>query len=489
MFFVNLNLFAQTEPSKLLNSIEEYPDSLALHQKYIKEFSKLPDSNLDQQYKLWIKKFPKNATIPYALGEAYYNRELPEAKPLLLKAIELDPTLAKAYFYLSIDAERLGDFEKGVEYLLKAKQIEPTNPDYAFYYANSLKNTNPTKYRELSLEVSQHFPESERGAQSLYWLGYNVENIIEKKEYYELLKNNFPPERYSWSLSGMSNYFDLLIEEFSAEEAVMLAQDICNVIKDERGMKTWESLLVVAESVNKAENYLDENRPDEALDIIENIVLSRWSGIKDYILLLKAKALDKSGKTQISYNELKDYYAKSPEKSIKEALIIYGTKLGKDINDIKNDVFVVRDSIAKPATDFTLKNYLTPGSTTLSRLKGKVVLLTYWFPGCGPCRGEFPHFQSVIDKFKGEEDLVYIGINIVSDQNDYVIPFIKQSGYSFIPLEDYPNRNKGNLDNGGAAPVNFLIDRNSNVVFSDFRTNAHNKEVLEQMISSLLDRK
>lgn len=489
MVFINLNLFAQNETSLLLKAIEEYPDSLELHQNYLKAFRKLPDSNLDQQYKVWMEKFPKSATIPYALGEAYYKKELPEANPLLLKAVELDPSLAKVYYYLFIDSDRWGDFEKSKEYILKAKQLEPSNPDYAFYYASSFKSVNPKKYRDLSLEVSRQFSQSERGAQSLYWLANNANNAIEKKEYYEILKNNFPPEKFSWSSSGMPEYFALLIKEFSVEDAQLLAQNMLNVFKNERDRKDWRVLLTVAQNVNMAENYLGENNPNEALAALNNTVLPRWPNLKDYMLLLKTKALDKSGKTELAYNELKIAFAKSPEKMINDALKTYGRKLGKNDMDIENDVLIVHDSTCEPATDFTLKNYLTPGSTTLSNLKGKVILITYWFPGCGPCRGEFPHFQSVVDKFKGEEDFVYLGINITPNQNDYVVPFIKQSGYSFIPLEDYPDRIKGNLDNGGGAPTNFLIDRKGNVVFSHFRTDANNMEVLEEMISSLLKRK
>ncbi|MDO5977833.1 TlpA disulfide reductase family protein [Flavivirga spongiicola] len=485
IFLASFGVFAQTETAKLLETIETYPDSLPLHQQYIKE-SGLSEEALEDQYNIWLKKFSKSATVPFALGEAYYRKELPAAKLLLLKALERDPALDKAYFYLWIDGERWGDFEKSREYLLRAKEIAPDNPNYAFYYAGTFSNTNPKKYRELSLEVAHKFPKSERGAQSLYWLAERSSDKVEKKEYYELLKNNFPPETYSWSSSGMYSYFDLLLEE-SSKEAVLLAQNMVDISTSERDLKTWKAQMIVAKNVNKAKDYMAQDNSKEAMALLENTTPLRWSNAKDLILLLKAKAMDKSGKTKLAYDALKMSYAKSPEKRVKKVLKKYGLKLNKSLKDIENDIWFVRDTISEPATDFTLKNYLTPGKTTLSDLKDKVILLTYWFPGCGPCRGEFPHFQSVVDKFEGQ-DLVYLGINIVPDQNDYVIPFMKSSGYSFIPLEDYPDRDKGNLDNRGAAPMNFIIDRNGNLMFSNFRTNEHNQDVLEEMIASLLNR-
>ncbi|MNY59874.1 hypothetical protein D3C86_1963630 [compost metagenome] len=79
-----------------------------------------------------------------------------------------------------------------------------------------------------------------------------------------------------------------------------------------------------------------------------------------------------------------------------------------------------------------------------------------------------------------------MGINIVSEQNEYVLPFMKGSGYSFTPLEDVKGREKGNLDNRGAAPTNFLIDKQGRVIFSNFRTDGSNEDELELMIKMLL---
>ncbi len=485
IFFISFSVLGQTETTKLYEAIEAYPDSLSLHQQYIKE-SGLSEEALEEQYHKWIKKFPKSAIVPFALGEAFCNKELPAAKPLLLKAVERNPKLAKAYFYLWIDGERWGDFDKSTEYLLKAKQAEPDNPDYAFYYAASFGNSDFNKYRELSLEVTRKFPESERGAQSLYWLAHRSSDKADKIKYYELLKTKFPPETFRWSSSGMYSYFDVLLE-ISSEKAVILAQAMLDISTSERDLKTWKKQLTVAQDVNKANVYFLENNPKKALSVLDSTVPLRWSNAKDLILLLKTKAMDESGKTESAYDELKIAYAKSPEKKLKKALDKYGSKLGKKSNEIEKDIWFVRDTMSEPATNFTLKNYLTPGKTSLSDYKGKVVLLTYWFPGCGPCRGEFPHFQSVVDKFEGK-DLVYLGINIVPEQNDYVIPFMESSGYSFIPLEDYPDRDKGNLDNRRVAPMNFIIDRNGNLMFSNFRTDEHNQDVLEEMIASLLER-
>lgn len=473
-------------------AVEANPSSIEAHQAYIKAtgFTKrdaTENPELAKQYAAWMKQFPQNAIVPFALGEAYYQKELPSAKPYLLKALELDPKMAKAYFYLWIDAERWGDFAGGRDYLAKAIKADPTNPDYNFYYASSFSSVDPDKYRSLSLEVAKKFPASERGAQALYWLGARFTDTKERIGYYELLKNSYAPDKFSWSSSGMSGYFDLLLT-VAPEKALELARSMEQTMTKEEQKKSWAEQAATAQNIVRAQLLLAEKKPGEAVAILEKTRVSRWSTSKLYVEMLKASALDASGKTAVAYDNLKLYYAKEPVKELEKALKAYGAKLGKNQGQVESDVWYVRDTAARQATPFELKRYLTTGMLSLADLKGKVVLLTYWFPGCGPCRGEFPHFEDVVRKFKGK-NLEYVGINIAPEQNDYVVPFMKSSGYSFTPIEEVPGRVKGNLDNRNAAPVNFLLDQEGRIMFSNFRTDEHNEDVLEAMISSLMNRK
>ena len=101
------------EPSLavLQTKIDKDPDNLQLHEAYLKasgftKWGAKEDPAFINQYKKWMKQFPKSAIIPYALGHAYAGKESPKAKPYLLKATQVDPNLDLAYFDLWIDAER-----------------------------------------------------------------------------------------------------------------------------------------------------------------------------------------------------------------------------------------------------------------------------------------------------------------------------------------------------------------------------------------------
>ena len=478
------------EISKIVIAITQTPDDLTLHEKYLKasQFNKwgvAENPEFVKQYEEWMVKFPKSAAIPYALGHAFASKESPKAKPYLLKAVEIDSKFDKAYFDLWIDGERWGDFKVSRVYLLKAKQAAPANADYAFYYASGFKETDLEKYIKMSLDVAANFPNTERGAQALYWLANRSNDPKEKVIYYEQQKKDFPADKFSWTSSGMSEYFNMLIEE-STEKAIALADYMIGL--KGKDVKTWEKNRKLAENIGEAQSLLAKGMGGEASAILDSVAVPRYSSAKEYILLLKSKALDAAGKTSSAYNSLLSSYAKEPTGTLNKQLLVYGSRLGKKTIDIEKDILYIRDTASRQAPVFDLETYLTKGHTSLNDFKGKVVLLTYWFPGCGPCRGEFPHFENVVKEFKGKE-FVYIGINITAEQDDYVVPFMKSSGYSFIPLKDNDKWVKGPLDNRNAAPVNFLIDQEGKIIFSNFRTDSKNAATLKMMINSLLDKK
>jgi thiol-disulfide isomerase/thioredoxin len=471
---------------RLHNAIEANPNDLEAHEAYLKTsgFTKwgAPENKeFIAQYEAWMKKFPRSAVVAYALGHAFAGKESPKAKPYLLKAIEIDPKFDKAYRDLWIDAERWGDSKAGTDYLLKAKNVNPQNADYAFYYASSFSDSDHEKYKRLSLQVAKDFPNTERGAQALYWLGFRSKDVQEQIKYFELLRTSFPSDKFSWSSSGMTGYYDVLLEA-APPKAVALAQEMAKG----KGAKEWTPKIAVAQAIAEARNLLSQKKAAEAVTLLGPASVGRWSSANVMLTLLKAEAADAAGNTAAAYDSLVVFFAKAPRVRMQKELERYGAKLGKTKTQIEEDVWKLRDAASKPATPFTLQRYMTPGTASLSDFKGKVVLLTYWFPGCGPCRGEFPHFENVVKKFKGK-DFEYLGINIVLEQDEYVVPFMKASRNSFTPLRDDPKWDKGTLAARG-APTNYLIDQEGRIVFANFRTNEHNEDELELMIDSMLRR-
>jgi tetratricopeptide (TPR) repeat protein len=158
-------------------------------------------------YEEWAQRYPKSAVIEWQLGELYMYKDYDKVEQYARKALALDPKFARAYQTLSLIAEVRGDEKQRLEFLSKAAQSAAQDPSPLFYYASALGRSDPALHRKLSLEVATRFPESERGAQALYWLGLEADKQEERIAYLE-------PRRISTAnramLSGRSsrNTFD-----------------------------------------------------------------------------------------------------------------------------------------------------------------------------------------------------------------------------------------------------------------------------------------
>jgi thiol-disulfide isomerase/thioredoxin len=494
-FFLCTSVYAQDSLSTLKAAVEAQPDSLSVHQRYITAFRKsISGANfrnidsvlglLEPQYAAWMNQFPQSAVVPFAIGDAFTAAENPRAKPYLLKAVGLDPNMAPAWMDLWEDGERWGDFKASQAYLKHAVDADPSNPNYAFYYAGTFETSDPVTYKKLSLKVVNDFPTSERGAQALYWLGFRSPDMKDKMTYFEELRGKFPPDKFGWSASGMSGYFDILLGTDPAK-AVELARYMTGLKLEADEKKEWTNQTALAEKISKASALLDQHKPADALQALAGIKLKSWSDARETLNLLKARAINAGGNTGAAYDSLLVFFAKEPSDETHEVMLRYATKLGKDAAWVDEGVRQRRLSTASPAPVFKLAAYLTHDSISLADYKGKTVLLTFWFPGCGPCRGEFPHFQTVLNKFKGK-DIAFVGINVLTFQDPYVVPFMQSSGYGFTPLRDDKDWAVKAYKVRG-EPTNFLIDKEGRIIFSNFMIqNEKAQRMLELMINSML---
>ncbi|RPE08125.1 hypothetical protein EGT74_13735 [Chitinophaga lutea] len=469
------------EIAQLRADVEKQPEDLKAHEAYMKA-AVATNPEVQAQYDKWIKKYPTSATIPFAIGKRLTSHEDPRAEKYLLKALKLDPKMAAAWSALSNDVERRGDFEKTAEYLRKATEAEPGNADYAFYYAMRFDDTDPAKYEALCLDLIKRFPESQRAAQALYWLSFRLEDPAKKLRYAQMMSNEFPPEKYSWSRYGMDLYWDILLKSDPAK-ALQVTERMTAMKDTEEYEKTeWARRHDLTARMIKARQLAA--RPDDALQALQGANPRRDAGAAEELVLLKASLEAAAGRNQPAYDSLLKFQERTPSDKVHETLVTYGSKLGKTSAAVNADIRAAQLARAEAATPFTLDAYLTKKPVSLADYKGKVVLLTYWFPGCGPCRGEFPHFENVLKKYKGK-DVVYLAINIVREQDAYVLPFVKNSGYTFTPLAEDPKRNKGNLKSPG-APTNYLIDQDGRIIYSNFMIHGNNERMLELMIDSML---
>ncbi|SHN31698.1 TlpA disulfide reductase family protein [Mucilaginibacter sp. OK098] len=465
------------EIKKARLALDTNMNNMAAHKTYIYAMG-INTQQVVDQYREWMKKYPENVTVPLSIGTVYYNAEMPQSGEFLLRVAAMEPGNAKIWSMLAGDAFTRGEKDLSTEYLRKATLADPSNANYAVSYLRSFEDGDPDAYKQKVFDFLKRFPENEAGAMALWELGERAVNRTDKINYFEELRKLYPPQKFNWSASGMVGLADIYLQT-APEKALALI----NEMGDE---KNWKMRKQAAESLIQI-NKLEQNQNyKEALIELDQVKLPRFNYMNDFIILKKAALLEKSGNVKTAYDSLAIRFAKSPTDEIHNLLALYGNKIGKDKEHIMKDIETMRNSTAVAAYPFDLGLYTSNGKLNLKDLKGKVVLLTFWFPACSPCRAEFPHFEAVLNKFKGD-NVVYVGIDVSPLQDGYVIPLLKNGKYSFIPLRgnsDFAAKNYGVQ----GEPENFLIDKDGKIVFSGFRIDSTNHHTLELMIASLLQK-
>lgn len=329
--------------------------------------------------------------------------------------------------------------------------MEPENPDYAFYEANSYGMYDQATYTEKMNAVTRDFAGDGTAAKALYWLADKETDTLKKIAYYRELSERYPIGEFSFARSGMSDYFDVLVDS-DLEAAEALAKGIWEQHAD----SAWLPRLRGAQKLLRSEGLLKSGRTDEAIDSLSVAVASSISAISRRAVLLKADAFASQGEQRRSMDVLKMFFLANPDIVVYEKTESLGVSVGMDRQQVKDFIKSALLKEAPAATDLRGTSYIDHQPIKLSDFRGKTILLTFWFPTCGPCHAEFPHFEAVLQKMKGQHEIAYIGVNIVHDQDDYVMPFIKKGSTSFIPMKDSPDE-RGNLI-AEAAPTNYLID-------------------------------
>jgi thiol-disulfide isomerase/thioredoxin len=109
----------------------------------------------------------------------------------------------------------------------------------------------------------------------------------------------------------------------------------------------------------------------------------------------------------------------------------------------------------KPFPPFELAD-LSGKVWRLKDLAGKSLLINVWATWCIPCREELPHLQEVYEKVKDRTDIQILTFDI--DENvGAVVPFLKESGYTFPALPAY-SFVKGQLPDYFTIPQNLIVD-------------------------------
>lgn len=136
-----------------------------------------------------------------------------------------------------------------------------------------------------------------------------------------------------------------------------------------------------------------------------------------------------------------------------------------------------------PAPEIQLRD-LAGADRSLSRLRGQVVLVSFWASWCAPCRAEMPAMEKIYESF-GKDGLAILAVNsTIQDSSEAARAFVVSEHLTFDTLLDV-NGSASRTYLVGALPTNFVVDRRG-VIRAQFVGGPTSQAVLQSLIQPLL---
>lgn len=382
-----------------------------------------------QEYKALIKEHPDKAIYPWALAQVYNEVNPTTEEEYCQQSVHIDSHFSPGYQCLAAIASLRGDDKSAIDFERKVMELDPNSADALANYVYFLRN-DPVAFKPAVMDYIKRFPDSSNAAQMLYSYADKLKDGTERIETLEQLIKQFPPNKFNGAQQGVSVLFGIY-DHSNPPKARALAHQLLSVDPTDSDLIADAAY---ADSMTKAEQEIQDHKPADALVTLKTVKspFPRQFSM-DRKDLLEAHALDMESRTKEAYSNLLAIYVKHPTDEIRAGVDEYGAKLGKKKEEVEMAIWSATQMTSTPEIPFTLKKFTDSSEVSLADYKGRVVIVDFWFPNCGPCKESFPFLQQLATKYK-DKGVDILAINATEGQEAFVLPFLKSMGYTFIPL-------------------------------------------------------
>jgi len=143
---------------------------------------------------------------------------------------------------------------------------------------------------------------------------------------------------------------------------------------------------------------------------------------------------------------------------------------------------LVETKTGVPAFQFSFPD-LKGKNTSLSDLKGKVVLVDMWATWCGPCRAEEPHWEQLNELYK-DKAVAFVGVSVDQDKPKWE-EYLKIKNLKGIQLHAGSGNDLSTAYKINSIPRYILIDKAGNLINADSPrpSDAKLKELINQYLA------
>ncbi|MFM9029148.1 MAG: redoxin domain-containing protein, partial [Opitutaceae bacterium] len=366
---------------------------------------------------------PRRASYRYGLGKLFMYSDPDRSRRLFEEAVVIDPACGDAFDSLAIHAEIRGDLELSRKLFRRAVDADPESVTFWRHHVASQLGVGMDAALAAGLEMARRFPDD--AASIIGYLASRARTEDEALRVHELLRERFR-KASARSLTGLF----AIQQRRDPARALAFAEEMR---RDFPEVKDWVVLADYARAVAGLEPSLREGRGAEARASLEPITLPRFGADRRFLDLAIARARAALGRGEEAYAGLLAAVAMRPTDETLAALDVHGRQVGKTAAVVAAELAADRARRARPAKGFTLTNLATGKPASLADYQGRVVLVNFWYPLCGPCRGEFPFLQSVLEKYR-DRGFEILAINGHAPEEHMVLPLLKGWGLGFLPL-------------------------------------------------------
>ncbi len=120
---------------------------------------------------------------------------------------------------------------------------------------------------------------------------------------------------------------------------------------------------------------------------------------------------------------------------------------------VTGDHSAFKSLLGKPSKPFTVTD-INGNTYNSEALKGKVIVINYWFVACPPCIKEIPHLNNIVKDY-GHKDIVFLGFS--KDTPELLNKFLDHTQFDFKIIPDASSEAKKN--SVSAYPSTMVIDK------------------------------
>lgn len=274
------------------------------------------------------------------------------------------------------------------------------------------------------------------------------------------------------------------------------------------GSKNKNKIAITRAYYNLAPTYakalVNAGRTDDAILVLEELI-KHPSGKREASIEQLAQAYSINGRDLDAFLLLDDFlfHNENDEKLIKAITSLY-IKLNQNkegnINDYlaslaAKSVEVVlakyrHEMIKKEAPDFSLLN-MKGETVSLAGLRGKVVVLDFWATWCAPCKQSFPGMQAVINKYKDDENVAFLFIDIWQQEDNFkelAQNFIIENHYTFnVLFDEMKDRSKSTATAYGirGIPHKIVIDKQGFIRFDSSGGSSDTQKIVNEIAAKI----